>query len=186
MQWGRPKGETVRDYTIEFFDISGSVTTLEVTGNYLRRRQHALKVSRPVKTMRIHITQTNGLDHARIVDFQVDEVGMPREFLEGYTRERLERQEMLLFEEGSQLVSAGELRRDREQKGIAHLGMIVCRQERRKGVGSRMLASLVTRSREQGLRPYCSTELSNLGARRAIEWAGFRASHRVLSVTFAL
>ena len=37
-------------------------------------------------------------DHARIVDFQVTEVGMPREFLDGYVRERLEREEMLLHD----------------------------------------------------------------------------------------
>lgn len=125
-------------------------------------------------------------DHQRIVDFQAEEIGMPMEFLEHYVRERLERQEMLLFEEGSQLLSVGELRRDRQQVGIAQLGLIVRGQERGKGIGSRMLSSLVTRSREQGLTPYCSTEVTNLGARRAIERAGFRAHHRVLRVEFAL
>ncbi len=125
-------------------------------------------------------------DHERIVDFQAEEIGAPRDFLEHYVRERLERQEMLLFEEGSQLLSVGELRRDRQQVGIAQLGMIVRGQERGKGIGSRMLASLVKRSRKQGLKPYCSTEVTNLGARRAIERAGFRAEHRVLRVGFAL
>lgn len=123
-------------------------------------------------------------DHQRIVDFQAEEVGAPRDFLEHYVRERLERREMLLFEEGSELLCVGELRRDRQQAGIAQLGLIVRGQERGKGIGSRMLSSLVTRSREQGLTPHCSTEVTNLGACRAIERAGFRADHRVLRVGF--
>ena len=125
-------------------------------------------------------------DHARIVDFQAAEVGAPRSFLEGYVRERIERQEMLLFEEGSQLVCVGELRRDPQQAGIAQLGLIVRGRERGRGVGTRMLSSLVTRSRAAGLSPHCSTEVTNLGARRAIERAGFRATHRLLRVSFAL
>ena len=133
-----------------------------------------------------HLNLAVPSDHQRIVDFQAEEIGAQRDFLEPYVRERLERQEMLLFEEGSQMLSVGELRRDKHQVGIAQLGLIVHGQERGKGIGSRMLSSLVTRSREQGLTPYCSTEVTNIGARRAIERAGFRANHRVLRVGFAL
>ena len=121
-------------------------------------------------------------DHERIVAFQAREVGMPRAFLEPYVRERLERREVLLFEEGARLVSVGELRRDLQQPGIAHLGVVVRGEERGKGIGTRMLASLVTRSRELGLAPHCSTEVANPAARRAIQRAGFRADHRVLLV----
>ena len=39
---------------------------------------------------------------------------MPRDFLEPYVRERLERQEMLLFEQESRLLCVGELRRDQQ------------------------------------------------------------------------
>jgi len=126
------------------------------------------------------------VDHQRIVDFQAEEVGAPRSFLEYYVAERLERREMLLFEDGSELVCVGELRRDQQQARIAQLGLIVRGKERGQGIGSRMLSSLVTRSHEQGLAPHCSTEVTNLGARRAIERAGFRANHRVLSVEFAV
>jgi GNAT superfamily N-acetyltransferase len=122
-------------------------------------------------------------DHPRIVDFQAAEVGASREFLEHYVGERLERREMLLFEDGEQLLCVGELRCDRQQSGIAQLGLVVRGRERGRGVGSRMLVSLVQRSREQGLTPHCSTEVTNIGARRAIERAGFRARHRLLEVT---
>ncbi len=125
--------------------------------------------------------QQAGLDdHQRIVDFQAEQVGAPREFLNDYVLERLQRREMLLFEKDSQLVSVGEMRVDQRQQGVAHVGLIVRDQERGARIGSRMLASLVARGRELGLHPHCSTEVTNLAARRAIERAGFRANHRIL------
>jgi GNAT superfamily N-acetyltransferase len=125
-------------------------------------------------------------DHRCIVDFQAEEIGAPRDFLERYLHQRIERREILLFEEGSRILCSGELRRDPQQVGIAHLGLIVRERERGKGIGSRMLSSLVTLSRAEGLTPHCSTEVTNPGARRAIERAGFRANHRVLRVGIAL
>ena len=123
-------------------------------------------------------------DHQRIIDFQAEALGAPRDVLDFYVRKRLDRQEMLLFEQGSELLSVGELRRDQQQPGIAHVGMVVHAEQRGKGIASRMLSSLVTRSRAEGLAPHCSTEVTNLAARRAIERAGFRANHRLLRVEF--
>ena len=122
-------------------------------------------------------------DHGRLVDFQVEVLGAPRDFLEPYVRERLERREVLLVESRAGLSALGELRRDRQQPGVAQLGMIVDPAERGRGLGSRLMATLVTRSLEEGLRPHCSTEVANPAARRAIERAGFRANHRLLRVT---
>jgi GNAT superfamily N-acetyltransferase len=121
-------------------------------------------------------------DHARIVDFQEAAIGAPRAFLEGYVRERLDRRELLLHRDGSRIVCTGELRRDRQQPDVAQLGLIVHAGERGKGVGSRLMTSLVALGREEGLTPWCSTEVTNVGARRAIERAGFRADHRILRV----
>jgi ribosomal protein S18 acetylase RimI-like enzyme len=90
---------------------------------------------------------------------------------------------MFLYEEGSQLLCVGELRRDDQQPGIAHLGIVVSEEARGQGIGSRMMTSLVGRSRDEGLAPHCSTEVTNVGARRAIERAGFRATHRLLFLT---
>jgi len=125
-------------------------------------------------------------DHARVVDFKIAAIGAPREFLEGYVRTRIERQEHLLFEVDGEIQCVGELRRDVQQDGIAQLGLIVQREQRTQGIGTRMLSSLVTRSTGEGLAPICSTEVTNVGARRAIERAGFRATHRLLRIEFAL
>jgi GNAT superfamily N-acetyltransferase len=121
-------------------------------------------------------------DQQRIVDFETDAIGAPRDFLDFYVRARLERSEILLLEDGAQIRCVGELRRDETQSGVAQLGMIVRTEERGQGIGSRMMSELVTRSRDEGLAPYCSTEVTNVGARRAIERAGFRANHRILRV----
>ncbi len=123
-------------------------------------------------------------DHARVVDFEEATLGAPRAFLEGYLLARIEREELLLHWEGSEVIAAGELRRDRQQPGIAQLGVVVAAPARGRGLGARLLATLVARSRAEGLTPICSTEVGNRAARRAIERAGFRPAHRLLRITF--
>ena len=71
MQWGQPQAETVCEYTIEVSIGNRWETIVEVTANYQRRRRHRLRVGHPVQTMRVNVTQTNGLDHARIAEVRV-------------------------------------------------------------------------------------------------------------------
>lgn len=68
MQWGKPQSETVRDYFVEVTDIKGDKSKFEVKQNYLRWRRHRLNVDLPVKSIRVHVTRTNGIDDARIVE----------------------------------------------------------------------------------------------------------------------
>ena len=121
-------------------------------------------------------------DHARIVAFEADATGAPLWFLESYVAERLDRSELLVLEAEGEIASIGELRRDPRQGSVAQLGVVVGKQHRGKGIASAMMASLVGRSHDEGLHPCCSTEVGNIGARRAIERAGFRARHRLLAV----
>ena len=72
MMWGRPQPETVRDYRIEA-EVAGEWRTLHTeAGNYQRRRVHrfAAPIS-GVTAIRIVVTATNGLDHARICEVRV-------------------------------------------------------------------------------------------------------------------
>ncbi|MEQ9406463.1 MAG: FAD-dependent oxidoreductase [Fuerstiella sp.] len=78
MIWGQPQPETVRDYTIEVSNGNGFSTVAQVTGNYQRLRRHDFELPEPIRTIRIHITQTNGIDHARIAEVRV--YGEPRVF----------------------------------------------------------------------------------------------------------
>jgi len=123
-------------------------------------------------------------DHERVVAFEETTLGAPRAFLEGYVRARIEREELWLRQEGREIVAVGELRRDREQPGIAQLGVIVAVPARGRGLAARLLAALVARSRAEGLTPICSTEVGNRSARCAIERAGFRPHHRLVRIAF--
>lgn len=125
-------------------------------------------------------------DHTRLVEFYQNQTGGPLEFLQGYVQERIERQELWLVQPGAGLQAIGELRVDKHQPGIAHLGFIVREEARGQGLGTRLLGTLVQRSLERQLAPHCSTDMTNHGAQRAIERAGFRSSHRVLRISYAL
>lgn len=71
MQWGRAQPETVRDYSVEFCDRDPQwETVVDVTGNYRRLCRHPLPDRKTVRKMRVHITGTNGLDHARIAEIR--------------------------------------------------------------------------------------------------------------------
>jgi FAD dependent oxidoreductase len=70
MEWGGPQSETVRDYVVEG-QVNGTWQTLaEVSGNYQRRRVHTFDPV-TVSAIRVTVTATNGLDHARINEVRV-------------------------------------------------------------------------------------------------------------------
>jgi len=68
MLWGRAQPETVRDYAISCETAEGWREMLKVGGNYQRRRSHLLEPFGPVSALRIEVSATNGVDHARIVE----------------------------------------------------------------------------------------------------------------------
>jgi len=71
MEWGRPQPETVRDYTITGFAGGEWRELLSVSGNYQRRRGHAVRRPTPVRALRLTVTATNGIDHARVCEWRV-------------------------------------------------------------------------------------------------------------------
>jgi len=68
MLWGRPQPETVRDYEISIETASGWLTVDKVHNNHQRLRSHALNVLDSVSALRLAVTATNGLGHARVVE----------------------------------------------------------------------------------------------------------------------
>ena len=71
MEWGHAQPETVRDYVIAAETSRGWTTLASVAGNYQRRRVHAVPVAVRTRRLRITVTATNGLDHARLVEVRV-------------------------------------------------------------------------------------------------------------------
>ena len=71
MHWGKPQPETVRDYVIDGFDGEAWQQLVAETGNYQRRRVHALDPTAAITSLRITVLATNGIDHARICEVRV-------------------------------------------------------------------------------------------------------------------
>ena len=70
MEWGRPQSETVRDYIVET-EINGEwIQLCDVKGNYLRHRRHDVEPSGPLSALRVVVSATNGIDHARICEMR--------------------------------------------------------------------------------------------------------------------
>jgi hypothetical protein len=72
MEWGRPQPETVRDYRLEAKIGSEWRVIHNEVGNYQRRRVHRWAEPLPtVAALRLVVTATNGLDHARVCEVRV-------------------------------------------------------------------------------------------------------------------
>ena len=116
-----------------------------------------------------------------MVDFATVNVGMPAEWTTGYYTNLIGREELWGHWIDDCLIAVGECRgRDEYQTGYVDLGMIVAEGERGKGIGTRVLKSLIKIAEAKGLKAICSTEVENIGSQKAIERAGFFAGHRIL------
>lgn len=70
MLWGRPQPETVRDYHLEARVGAAWVRVAEATGNHQRRAVHRLEAPVEATALRLVVTATNGLDHARVCEIR--------------------------------------------------------------------------------------------------------------------
>jgi len=68
MLWGRPQPETVKDYMLSVETANGWQEVARVENNYQRRRVHRFEQNKVITALRVTVTQTNGLDHARIIE----------------------------------------------------------------------------------------------------------------------
>ncbi|HCN29095.1 MAG TPA: pyridine nucleotide-disulfide oxidoreductase [Verrucomicrobiales bacterium] len=67
MLWGRPQPETIRDYRLSVETTDGWRDVAVIQGNHQRRRDHLLEPC-AVTALRVSISATNGMDHARVVE----------------------------------------------------------------------------------------------------------------------
>ena len=119
------------------------------------------------------------LDEA--VSFAHAAIAAPREWLTDYFGNLINRKELFGAWRDGQLIATGECRGyDSFQKPYADVGMIVSKQERGKGIATRVLKDLILVSKQRGLHPICSTEKGNLAAQKAITRSGFVARNRIL------
>ncbi|MEZ5385240.1 MAG: FAD-dependent oxidoreductase [Prosthecobacter sp.] len=68
MLWGQAQPETVSDYALSIEGAHGWREILNVEHNHQRLRSHLLASAETINALRIQVSATNGLDHARIVE----------------------------------------------------------------------------------------------------------------------
>jgi hypothetical protein len=71
MVWGRPQPETVADYCLEGRVGSGWQVLATAVGSYQRLCVHTLASPATVTALRLTVTATHGLDHARVNEIRV-------------------------------------------------------------------------------------------------------------------
>ncbi|MBI1309893.1 FAD-dependent oxidoreductase [bacterium] len=71
MTWGVPQPETVRDYSLQINRAGEWLTLCSITNNYQRLLRHSLPPETTASALRILVTKTNGLDHARIFEVRL-------------------------------------------------------------------------------------------------------------------
>lgn len=122
----------------------------------------------------------------RFVDFAINAIGAPKEWLKGYFGGLIAKQELFGYWKDDQLIATGECRKFAEhQTDYADLGVIVSTDFRGQGIATDVLRALIELTKSQELTPMCSTEKTNVGAQKAIAKAGLVSNHRLLQVTFS-
>lgn len=118
------------------------------------------------------------------IDFAVTAIGAPQGWLQGYYSERIEGKELFGLWREDVLMAVGECRPSAEQPSYADLGMVVAADYRGQGLATAILREMLHDCRNKGLNPICSTEGTNVAARKAISNAGFESKRRLLDVSF--
>ncbi|MCU6709678.1 FAD-dependent oxidoreductase [Paenibacillus sp. J5C_2022] len=67
MQWGRPQAETLKEFKLVVHDEQGKREIAHIKDNY-QRMVHLPITLKNLNILRLEVTATNGLDHARVVE----------------------------------------------------------------------------------------------------------------------
>lgn len=118
-------------------------------------------------------------DHDAAVTFVAESTGGAQTFIDRYVGERIDRGELFLHTVDERIAGIGERRFSQLVSGYAHLGIVVDRDRRSRGMGGALMNTLVRMCRAEQLTPLCSTAPDNIAAQRAIHRAGFRSRHSV-------
>lgn len=146
--------------------------------------QHSGAKPPPAETPRTELVALDPGQLAEAVAFAVEAIGAPAEWLTGYFGNLIQRRELFGVWQLGALRATGECRGyDGVDRGHADLGVIVQVSARRQGLATGVLRALIGHAHRRGLKPICSTEMSNLGAQKAITRAGFYAEHRIVRFT---
>ncbi|GER91709.1 hypothetical protein KDW_58710 [Dictyobacter vulcani] len=150
---------------------------------YLFQDHHNVVLTPAISNCIFRPATESDLEH--MLSFYQANIDGPVAWLPDFLRTRIQRQElfMLAAEQGT-ILAAGEYIPSQSQRPYVDLGMVVARAYRGKGLASYTLTQLKQHAYQQGLKPICSCDVSNLASQKAIQKAGFISIHRIMKIHF--
>ncbi len=124
---------------------------------------------------------------SRVIDFQIACLGGKeelRQWLQGYSKNLIDRKELFVLRRGNDWLGLGEYRRSDTQENVADVGVMVDPEKRGKKWATYILSLLVANADSEGHNLICSTTVENIASQKAILGAGFVSRNRILKVTF--
>ena len=141
-----------------------------------------VKLDKIEKKETLTLAKTEDLDH--LVDFCLESIGAPKEWSQGYFENLIVKQELFMLMNQGEIQGTCEVRKSIYDKKVAHIGMIVSCQYRRKGLGTYLLGLAKEIAIDWNRHPVCSCECDNLGSLKSIQNNGFRSKYQILSMEF--
>lgn len=131
-----------------------------------------------------HFRVATKTDLENAVDFCVDSMGGPVEWLNFYLAALIANEELFCLLKDDKIIGTCEVRKSDSQPLYADLGVIVGKDYRKKGWATYLLAKAKAICRKRKLQAICSCKADNMGSKKAIEKVEMRAFHRILEMRF--
>jgi len=168
------------DFLIASLDISKKMAV----HSYLFENEKEVDLSKPVDIEGLDLTPALDIDIPSLINFCTKNVESDPNWLEGYLKRLVDRNEIYLLKKDDRIICTCEIRKSLTQPSIADLGTIVDSAFRKKGIGSWLFAKAKEMSLAKGNKPICSCEQANIGSKRMIENAGFVSKNMILKISF--
>jgi predicted acetyltransferase len=123
-------------------------------------------------------------DIEKYVDFAHESTGGPKEWLEGYIKDWINRGGCFILENTGEILGSFEIRKSDNHPEYANLGMIVSPNHRKKGLGTFLLGKAKETSLKWNLHPICGCDKDNIGSKKSIHNNGFRSVQQLLLLKF--
>ena len=123
-------------------------------------------------------------DLKNVVKFCHNSTGDPINWLNEYSENLINRNELFIFEHNGEILGTFEVRKSESCPETANIGMIVSSLHRRKGLGTFLLGKAKEISLKWNRKPICSCEKENIGSKKSITNNGFRNIHQMLLLKF--
>jgi len=141
-----------------------------------------IKLDKVKKKEGLTLAQSEDLD--QLVDFCFESTGALTEWSRGYFKNLIAKQALFMLKDQAEIQGTCEVRKSIYDKNVAHIGMIVSGQYRRKGLGTYLLGIAKDIAIDWNRHPVCSCESNNLGSLKSIQNNGFRSKFQILSIEF--